>query len=116
MGGKRTLARAVEHPPTSALRVCLPRSITIGTKNTDAVRHLNRTVSPFAAVSCEISMTFVAPRIAKVAFILGCAGYEADRFAIRCINDVSADERGWLHAMLVANAGFVLVVHASTMA
>jgi hypothetical protein len=29
---------------------------------------------------------------------------------------VSADERGWLHAMLVANAGFVVFVHFSTLA
>jgi hypothetical protein len=109
MGGKRTLDWAVNHPAANALRVGLAPPIALGTDDCDAVRHLDGTFAPLAAVSFQEGMTFVAPSVPEVILFFGRTRDKTDSFARRHTGNVLADKGYRLDAVLVTNAGFIVV-------
>jgi len=50
MGGKRTLANAIDYPPTDPLGIFLAATVTLGAYHADAIRNLNRAFYPIASV------------------------------------------------------------------
>jgi hypothetical protein len=64
LGGKLTLADAINYPSTDPLCIFLESAITFGAYHPDAARHLNGAFHPISAIGLQIGVTFVAPGVA----------------------------------------------------